>query len=72
MKRASTALDILRLSGGGLTGHERKLRSALREFIRRSDDMISAIDLSTNQLATETARLSEATSAAEKALRLRE
>jgi rRNA processing protein Krr1/Pno1 len=52
-----------------LTAYERELRRVLRVLIEKSDGIIEAIDLSTDQFAVETAQLSQAASAAEKVLR---
>ncbi len=71
MKRLNPSLDGLRVSSGGFTAHERKVRSVLRALIKKSDGIIEAIDLSTDQFAIETAQLSAATSAAEKVLKFR-
>ena len=71
MKRPNPSLDALRVSTGGFTAHERKLRSVLRALIDKGDGIIEAIDLSTDQFARETAQLSAATSAAEKVLKFK-
>ena len=52
-----------------MTAYERELRRVLRVLIEKSDGIIEAIDLSTDQFAVETAQLSQAASAAEKVLR---
>ena len=53
---------------GRFTAYERELRHVLRALVEKSDGVIEAIDLSTDQFAAETAQLSEAASAAEKVL----
>jgi len=55
MKRTNPSLDRLRVSDGGFTQYERELRSAVRALIEKSDGMIEAIDLSTDQFAREAA-----------------
>ena len=71
MKRTNATLDGIRVLDGGFTQHERQLRRVLRALIAKSDLMIEALDLSTDQFATETEQLSQATSAAEKVLRFK-
>ena len=64
----SFTLDSAGIGDRRFTEHERELRRALRALIDESDNIISAIDLSTDKFAIETAQLSRATSAAEKVL----
>lgn len=61
-------MDVLRVAGGGFTAHERKLRKVIRDLIKTSDDLTSAIEGATDQFDPEKGRLMDATSAAEKAL----
>lgn len=68
MKRKSSMLDSAGVEDEQFTERERELRRALRVLIDKSDNIISAIDLSTEKFAIETAQLSQATSAAEKVL----
>jgi hypothetical protein len=62
-------MDALRVAGGDFTSHERKLRKALRELIKASDGLTSAIECATDQFDPEKGRLMDATSAAEKVLK---
>ena len=71
MKQTNTAVvEPTRSAGAGFTPYEKELRRVLRALIEKSDGLIEAIDLSTDQFATETAELSAAASAAEKVLKL--
>ena len=73
MKRTNSVTVVASsgASGAPFTEYEKELRRALRALIGKSDGIIAAIDLSTDQFAKETAQLSAAASAAEKVLRLR-
>lgn len=70
-------MDTLRVAGGAFTLHERKLRKALRDLIKASDDVALALDLAGMQydtgaldlIAPEIAELKKSAAAAGTALK---